>query len=72
MTTGSDGGKRIKTLLDFNLVKKWKFDEKQDENDQGSDDRSKMCFVEPPVTLILLTTWALPFQTTVKNSGPEC
>ena len=30
--------------VDFNLVKKRKFYEKQDEDDQGSD-RGKMCFV---------------------------
>ena len=36
--------KRSRILLDFNLVEKRKFYEKQDENDQGSD-RGKMCFV---------------------------
>lgn len=44
MATGADGGKRSRTLLDFNFVKKKKFDEEQDENDQGSD-RGKTCFV---------------------------
>ena len=34
VATGSDGGKRTKTLLDFNFVKKRKVDEEQDENDQ--------------------------------------
>ena len=33
MATGCDGGKRTRTLLDFNFVKKRKFDEEQDEND---------------------------------------
>lgn len=34
MATGRDGGKRRRTLLDFNFVKKRKFDEEQG-SDQG-------------------------------------
>ena len=37
MATGGDGGKRSRTLLDFNFVKKRKFDEEKYENDRGSD-----------------------------------
>ena len=35
MATRGDRGKRSRTLLDFNFVKKRKFDEEQDENDRG-------------------------------------
>ena len=37
MATRGDGGKRGRTLLDFNFVKKRKFDEEQGENDRVSD-----------------------------------
>ena len=44
--------KRTRTLLDFNLVKKRKFYEKQVENDQKSGIRVRCvsCFVGPPST----------------------
>ena len=44
MVTGGDEGIQTRTLLYFNFVEKRKFDEEQDENDQGSD-WLKMCFV---------------------------
>ena len=46
MATCGDGGKRSRTLLDFNFVKKRKFDEEQDKNDRGSDQgKTRLCFV---------------------------
>ena len=50
MAIGGDGEKRTRTLLDFNFVKKKKFDEEQDENDWGSD-RVKLFFVFCTVSL---------------------
>ena len=46
--------KRTRTLLDFNLVKKRKFYEKQDENDQKATlgVRCVSCFVGPPPTFL--------------------
>lgn len=37
MAIGGDRGKRSRTLLHFNFVKKRKFDEEQDENHRGSN-----------------------------------
>ena len=43
MATGGDGGKRSRTLLDFNFVKK-KIDQDQDENEQGSNQGKSQLF----------------------------
>ena len=51
MATGGNVGKLIRTLQDFNFVKKRKVDETQDENNRGSS-QVKMCFVGPPFTLL--------------------
>ena len=51
MAIGSNGEKRTRILLNFNIVKQRKVDEEQDENDQGSN-RGKVCFVGPSPTLL--------------------
>ena len=51
MATGGDVGKLTTTLLDFNFIKREKFDEEQDENDRGSN-WVRMCFVGPPAILL--------------------
>ena len=55
IATGSNEGKRTRTLLDFNYVKKRNFNEEQDEIDRGSN-RGKNCFVFCRASPTLLAT----------------